>query len=47
MTKRNVLVAGCNGHMGQILCRLIDESENFTVQYAFDSFAHFSSVPFG
>lgn len=39
MTKRNVLVAGCNGHMGQILCRLIDESENFKVKYAFDKTA--------
>lgn len=36
MTKNKVLVSGCNGHMGQILCRLIDQSENFEVQYAFD-----------
>ncbi len=39
MTKAKVLVSGCNGHMGQILCRLIDESENFKVQYAFDKTA--------
>lgn len=37
--KKNVLVSGCNGHMGQILCRLIDESENFQVQYAYDKTA--------
>lgn len=36
MTKKKVLVSGCNGNMGQILCRLIDESENFQVQYAYD-----------
>lgn len=36
MTKKKVLVSGCNGHMGQILCRLIDESMNFKVQYALD-----------
>lgn len=37
--KAKVLVSGCNGHMGQILCRLIDESENFKVQYGFDKSA--------
>ena len=39
MTQKQVLVSGCNGHMGQILCRLIDQSENFNVQYAFDKTA--------
>lgn len=39
MTKKKILVSGCNGHMGQILCRLIDESENFQVQYAYDKTA--------
>lgn len=39
MTKRNVLVAGCNGHMGQTLCRIIDESTSFKVKYAFDKTA--------
>ncbi len=34
--KTKVLVGGCNGRMGQILCRLIDKSEDFTVQYGFD-----------
>lgn len=29
--KRNVLVSGCNGHMGQILCRLISESPDMEV----------------
>lgn len=38
-SKAKVLVAGCNGQMGQILCRLIDESENFRVQYAYDKAA--------
>lgn len=35
MTKK-VLVSGCNGHMGQIVCRLIEQSDNFKVQYGFD-----------
>lgn len=39
MTKKKVLVSGCNGHMGQILCRVIDQNENFKVQYAFDKTA--------
>ncbi len=39
MTKKKVLVSGCNGHMGQILCRMIDESDNFQVQYAYDKTA--------
>lgn len=38
-SKVKVLVGGCNGRMGQILCRLIDESENFQVQYAYDKTA--------
>ncbi len=29
--KRNVLVSGCNGRMGQILCRLINESPDMEV----------------
>lgn len=36
MTKKNVLVCGCNGHMGQIVCRLIDESSDFHVEYGID-----------
>lgn len=39
MTKSKVLVSGCNGHMGQILCRMIDESKNFQVKYAYDKTA--------
>lgn len=39
MAKSKVLVSGCNGHMGQILCRMIDESDNFQVQYAYDKTA--------
>lgn len=39
MTQKNVLVSGCNGHMGQIVCRLIDQSNNFKVQYGFDKTA--------
>lgn len=38
-SKVKVLVGGCNGNMGQILCRIIDESENFQVQYAYDKTA--------
>ena len=34
--KANVLVSGCNGHMGQILCRLIEESTDFQVLCGFD-----------
>lgn len=29
--KKKVLVSGCNGHMGQILCRLINESTDMEV----------------
>lgn len=29
--KKKVLVSGCNGHMGQILCRLINESPDMEV----------------
>lgn len=36
MTKKKVLVSGCNGHMGQIVCRLIDESSDFHVEYGID-----------
>lgn len=39
MAKAKVLVSGCNGHMGKILCRLIDESNKFEVKYAFDKTA--------
>lgn len=39
MKKKKVLVSGCNGHMGQIVCRLIDQSENFRVLYGFDKSA--------
>lgn len=35
-SKVKVLVGGCNGRMGQILCRMIDESENFELKYGFD-----------
>lgn len=38
-TKAKVLVSGCNGHMGQIVCRMIDESKNFQVKYAYDKTA--------
>lgn len=34
--KANVLVSGCNGHMGQIVCRLIEESTDFQVLCGFD-----------
>ncbi len=37
--KAKILVGGCNGRMGQILCRLIDKSETFKVQYAYDKTA--------
>ena len=36
MTKKKVLVCGCNGHMGQIVCRLIGESNDFEVSCGFD-----------
>lgn len=36
MNKKKVLVSGCNGHMGQIVCRLVDQSENLSVLYGFD-----------
>ena len=36
MTKKKVLVSGCNGYMGQIVCRLIEQSEEFEVQCGFD-----------
>ena len=36
MTKKKVLVSGCNGHMGQIVCRLIEQSDLFEFQYGFD-----------
>lgn len=46
MEKKKVLVSGCNGHMGQIVCRLINESSNFEVLYGFDTAAReFSPFP--
>lgn len=36
MTKKKVLVCGCSGYMGRIVCRLIDESSDFCVQYGID-----------
>ncbi len=36
MTKKKVLVSGCNGHMGKIVCRLIEQSNLFEFQYGFD-----------
>lgn len=33
---KNVLVVGFNGHMGQIVCRLIEESDDFKVAVGFD-----------
>ena len=34
-----VLVVGCNGHMGQIVCKLAKESETFNVVAGFDKVA--------
>lgn len=36
MTKKKVLVSGCNGHMGKIVRRLIEQSDLFEFQYGFD-----------
>ena len=36
MAKKKVLVCGCNGHMGQIVCRLIGESSDFEVLCGYD-----------
>lgn len=37
MKKIKVLVSGCNGQMGQIVCRLIEESEDMKVVAGIDS----------
>lgn len=37
MGKIKVLVCGCNGHMGQIVCRLIEESEDMEVVCGVDT----------
>ena len=37
MDKIKVLVCGCNGHMGQIVCRLIEESEDMEVLCGIDT----------
>ena len=39
MDKKKVLVSGCNGHMGKIVCRLVDQSEKLRVLYGFDKSA--------
>ena len=40
MSKIKVLVSGCNGHMGQIICRLISESDDMEVVAGFDTAMH-------
>lgn len=37
MEKIKVLVSGCNGHMGQIVCRLIGDSDDMYVSCGYDS----------
>jgi 4-hydroxy-tetrahydrodipicolinate reductase len=36
MAKKKVLVCGCSGQMGEIVCRLIDKSYDFFVRYGID-----------
>lgn len=36
MEKANVLVVGCNGRMGQLVCKAIAESEDFVVVAGYD-----------
>ena len=31
-----IMVNGCNGKMGQIVCDLIEQSENMIIKYGFD-----------
>ena len=46
MEKIKVLVSGCNGHMGKLVCRLIGESDDMCVLYGFDIKSSISDFPF-
>lgn len=46
MNKFKVLVSGCSGHMGQIVCDLIQKSDDMEVVAGFDTIAReFSTFP--
>ena len=40
--KKKVLVCGCNGHMGRIVCDLISKSDDFKVVLGYDMVEDFS-----
>lgn len=41
MQKKRVLVSGCNGHMGKLLCSAVNASKNMYVAYGFDKTSNF------